>query len=132
MSITVFSSTTPFGKCFIYCKGENTGSQVPFKSHSKTFNVKLLNFPDFGMPFTKKTPIFQFRPVAIIPLDDIFHDFLSYMDLLLQSINALNYPKSRIKALFVRNFTKLFHRKFNITTTTLGYKVAKFMRASAI
>ena len=84
------------------------------------------------MPFTKKTPTFQFRPVAIIPLDDIFHDFFSYMDLLLQSINALNYPKSRIKALFVRNFLKLFHRKFIITTTTLGYKVAKFVRASAI
>ena len=84
------------------------------------------------MPFTKKTPIFQFRPVAIISLDEIFRDFLSYMDLHLQSINALNYPKSRIKALFVRNFTKLFRRKFIITTTTWGYKVAKFMRVSAI
>ena len=79
----------------------------------------------------QKTPKFQFRPVAIIPFDDIFHDFSSYMDLLVQSINALNYPKSRIKAFFVRNVTKLFYRKFIITTTTLGYEVAKIMRASA-
>ena len=81
--------------------------------------------------FLQKTPIFQFRPVAIIPLDDIFHDFSSYMDLLVQSINALNYPKSRIKAFFVRIVTKLFYRKFIITTTTFGYEVAKTMRASA-
>ena len=81
--------------------------------------------------FLQKTPIFQFRPVVIIPLGDIFHDFLSYMDLLLQSINALNYPTSRIKTLFVRNVTKLFYGKFIIPTTTLGYEVAKVMRASA-